>query len=45
VNRFVRMAETIPILSHSEVYCRLNRPSDRVADLTALKHSELAFLP
>jgi hypothetical protein len=35
---------SIPVLSHSSVYRRLNRPSYRVVDLAVLSQSPLAFL-
>lgn len=44
VRDFLREHGSIPVLSHSAVYRRLNRPSYRVVDLAVLSQSPLAFL-
>lgn len=41
---FIRSHGVLPLLSHSEAYHRLNRPSYVVADLAVLERSSLAFL-
>lgn len=44
VRDFLSLHGSIPVLSHSAVYRRLNRPSYRVVDLAVLSQSPLAFL-
>lgn len=44
VSAFVERFGTVPVLSHSPAYKRLNAPSYRVADFESLENSALAFL-
>lgn len=44
VAEFIESFGTIPVLSHSTVYKKLNSPSYRVVDRTSLENSALAFL-
>lgn len=44
VAAFIKHHNTVPVLSHSLEYKRLNRPSYRVLDLETLEKSELACL-
>jgi hypothetical protein len=44
VRDFLGQHGSIPVLSHSSVYRRWNRPSYRVVDLAVLRQSPLAFL-
>lgn len=44
LEKYLRVNESIPLLSHSKAYHRLNRPSYVVVDLPVLEESPLAFL-